>query len=291
MERATEGSGLFRFTRDRILAMAWLLGACVLAAVVPALITRPWQIDGRTYFGIWTGASLYELPPNTQGAYLYSPVFAQLFTPFTHLPWSWFGVLWPAAAACAYIWLVKPIGWLWGVPILTLGLEDATIGNISWLLALTCALGLRRPWIWCVAILTKITPAVGIVYFIAQRNWRALAGIASATLLAVGVSYLLDPGLWSDWLWFLAEHRSGDPLLPLRTLSAAAIAFVAARTSRPWLIPFAILLASPVLMVYSLGVLAAVPRLLPAEFLARARQPFGPPVAFARRVLDLPLSQ
>lgn len=291
MERLIEDSGLFKFTRDRALALAWILGACVLAAVVPALVTRPWQIDGRTYFGIWTGTSLYELPPNTQGAYLYSPVFAQLFTPFTHLPWSWFAVLWPAAAVCAYIWLIKPIGWIWGIPFLTLGLDDATIGNISWLLALTCALGMRRPWIWWVAILTKITPAVGILYFITQRNWRAVAGITGATALAVGASYALEPTLWSEWLSFLVEHRSGDPLLPVRTLCAATIVVLAARTKRPWLLPVAILLSSPVLMVYSLGVLAAVPRLLPEELLARARQPFGSPAAFARRVLDLPLSQ
>lgn len=279
--------GLFTPTRDRALALLWLLGGLAYAVVGSVLLTRPWQIDGRTFFTVWRGEHLYTLPPNTQGAYLYSPAFAQLISPLTHLSWHWFGVFWPVAAFCVYVWLIKPIGWVWGVPLFGFCLEDVTIGNISWLLALTCVLGMRRPAVWSFALLTKITLGIGLLWFAVQGKWRECLSAIAATSLVVVSSFALGPHHWTDWISFLNDHRAGSNWLLVRVLFAVLVMVRAAQTHRPWLIPVAMVLATPVLMVYSLGMLAAIPRLLSPQSLERARKPFGSPSELLRRVLDL----
>jgi hypothetical protein len=69
---------------------------------------------------------------------------------------------------------------------------------------------------------------------------------------------------------------------------AAGLVWYGARKDRAWLIPVAMFLATPVVMAYGLGMLAAIPRLLSTDAQARARAPFGTPAQFVRRVLDIP---
>ncbi|HSN07140.1 MAG TPA: hypothetical protein VLV82_07315, partial [Candidatus Angelobacter sp.] len=90
--------GLFRPTRDRALAISWLASGTVVALVGPQLVTRRWMIDGATYFDVWRASPMYHLPPNAHGAYLYSPVFAQIVAPLTLMPWWAFSALWLLAA-------------------------------------------------------------------------------------------------------------------------------------------------------------------------------------------------
>jgi hypothetical protein len=210
----------------------------------------------------------------------------------TWLPYAWFTAVWFALATSAYVWLVRPIGWVWGVPLLTLGLEDATIGNTAWLMALACVVGLgRRPGFWAVPLLTKITPAVGAVWFAARRDWGACIQLAAVSALAIGASWLMSPQLWEQWLDFLIAHRMQDATLIPRVLCAVGLIAVAARNQRAWTIPIAMYIATPVLMVYGLGMLAAIPRLMHPEEIERARQPFGPLNGLLRRALDLPRRQ
>ena len=94
----------------------------------------------------------------------------------------------------------------------------------------------------------------------------------AVALLAVSV--LVSPGAWQDWFDFLREQRrrllrawstcppwpspspwwSGFPL-------ALVLVVVAARTDRPWLVPVAMVLASPVVGWGTFALLAAIPRL------------------------------
>ncbi len=285
-----EKAGLFTPTRDRVLALAWLASGTIVVLVSLKLFVRRWMIDGATFYDVWRVSPMYHLPPATQGAYLYSPLFAQVISPLTHLPWWAFSAVWLLAATGAYVWLVAPVGWLWAIPLLGLAPEDVTIGNTAWLLATACVIGMRSPAAWAVPVLTKITTGVGLIWFVPRRDWRALAAAAAATAVAVGLSWVIAPQLWLEWVAFLSENRSHDPWLVFRVLLAAALVWNASLRDRAWLIPVAMYVATPVLMVYGLGMLCAIPRLLSPEALARARAPFGTPAQFARRVLDLPLA-
>lgn len=280
--------GLFTPTRDRALLLTWLVAGTVLVLVLLKLFTRDWMIDGKTFYDVWRLTPMYNLPPATTGAYLYSPLFAQLIAPLTYLPWWLFSTLWLAAAAATYLWLVRPVGWLWAVPLLALAVEDATLGNTNWLLAAACVLGMRWSGFWAIPVLTKITTGVGLIWFLARRDTRALIIAAACTVTAIGLSWLLSPGLWSEWVAFLWTNRSHDPLLLPRLALAIGLVWHASLKDRAWLIPVAMFLATPVLVVYGLGLLAAIPRLLSPEAQARARAPFGTLTEFTRRVLDLP---
>ena len=268
--------------------MAWLVAGTVVVLVCLKLFTRRWMIDGATFYDVWRVSPMYNLPPNTQGAYLYSPLFAQLISPLTPFPWWAFSALWLLAATAVYVWLVTPVGWFWAIPLLGLALEDATIGNTAWLLAAACVVGMRWPAAWAVPVLTKITTGVGLIWFIPRKDWRALATAAGATAVGVASSWLLAPQLWREWIAFLMENRSNDLWLIVRLSTAAALVWYGSVKDRAWLIPVSMYLATPVVMVYGLGMLCAIPRLLSPESQARARAPFGTPGEFVRRVLDMP---
>ncbi len=45
-------------------------------------------------------------------AYLYSPAFAQVISVTTWLPWPVFAALWAGLEAAAFLWLLRPLGWL-----------------------------------------------------------------------------------------------------------------------------------------------------------------------------------
>jgi hypothetical protein len=89
------------------------------------------------------------------------------------------------------------------------------------------------------------------------------------TAIVAGILCALDPTPWSDWVQFLFDHRDGTPdsrvSFILRCLAAAALIVVGSRKQWSFLIPPAMVLASPVLVsVVPWTILAALPRLLMA---------------------------
>ena len=48
-------------------------------------------------------------------------------------------------------------------------------GQLDMVFAVVAVLGLRWPALWAVPLLTKITPGIGIVWFLVRREWRSLA--------------------------------------------------------------------------------------------------------------------
>jgi hypothetical protein len=86
------------------------------------------------------------------------------------------------------------------------------------------------------------------------------AGVAVA-------SYLLDPGLWREWLHLLTSNAgtgAGSALVPpvlVRLPFAVVLVAWGAWTDRSWTVPAAMVLATPVAGVAALVVLAALPRL------------------------------
>ena len=255
------------------LALSWALGLSLALVAWQFHHTQaPLGVDSHAYWSAFRGP-MYDHAPDTRDAFLYSPAFAQALWPLAQLPWPVFGVLWSSLSVLGLVRLLRPLGWRWVVPILLLCAPEILSGNIFWLLALVAANGLRHPSLWAVPLLTKVTPALGPLWFATRREWQPLLVSSCASAAAVLVSWTLDPDLWHQWLTFLLDHASqarsretGSSTLPPLTLRlplAVLLTIWAARTDRPWGLPAAMVLATPVSGIAALTMLTALARLSP----------------------------
>ena len=87
-------------------AVPGLLSACPHAVLMADRCGIGW--DAHAYYVAWSG-DLYDHAPGTLDAYNYSPLFAQVIWPLTHLPWPVFCALFIGAAAARIAWLVRPL--------------------------------------------------------------------------------------------------------------------------------------------------------------------------------------
>jgi hypothetical protein len=227
-------------------------GLVVAGAAASLLVGwRSWQgpaIDAHAYW-INRPPVSYEATPGVDGAYLYSPAFAQLLSPLTALPWELFLALWLAAMLLVLGWLVGPLLLL---PAVVLTTNEITYANIHFFLAAAIVIGFRHPWSWSLVLLTKVTPGVGVAWFLARREWRSLAIALGATAAIAAISFALEPAGWAAWLQMLmssaggAGHAAAVPgPLWLRLLVALALTLWAGRTDRAWLVPVAAFIALP----------------------------------------------
>lgn len=256
-----------RLRRDTALLAAVVFS--VFSVLVYAEQGHQLGVDSHAYWNAWRG-NLYDAAPGTLDAYLYSPAFAQALWPLSLLPWDLFRVLWLAFALVTLLWLVRPAPPVLALTLLLLSTHELLSGNVNWLLAAAVVVGFRRPGAWVVPLATKVTIAVGPIYFGARGEWRELGRCLLFAVLVLGASMLLAPHLWVEWVDFLASHaqsageRTGAvvwPPLVYRLPVALAIVVWAARSNRPWWLPIAMILASPVGGSGQLALLAAVPRL------------------------------
>lgn len=194
-------------------------------------------------------------------AYVYSPAFLQLIAPITALPWQAFMAVWTALIIVAIRFLTGPqLLWL-GIPV---GLMELAGGNISLFLAVAMVVGFRWPAAWAFVLLTKITPGIGLVWFVVRREWSALAMALAATAAVVGVSAMMLPAAWTDWLAVLQSiaGREGTwAAVPIpffaRLPIALAVVVWGARTDRRWTVPVAGMIALPALWYGGLSMLLA----------------------------------
>lgn len=266
----------------------WLVAALTVNLCVELVRRLGLGWDSHAYWLAWHGP-MYDAAPNTVDAYLYSPAFAQAFWPLAQLPWPVACAITVAAPAGALAWLLRPLGAFWAIPLWLIGLAETLSGNIFWLLALCALWGLKHPWLWAVPALTKVTPALGPVWFAVRREWRQLGVSVGATALVVAVSYAISPELWSQWLTFLTDNAGGAGhglgsafSLPLvvRLPLALALVVAGALTGRRWLLPVAMVVATPVTSIACWVVLAAIPRI------QRDRLQRDQPAPLAARVRD-----
>jgi hypothetical protein len=248
------------------------LGAIAALAIWLAitLLTEPYDWatigpghDARPYW-----AAVFEAPYATSrvgehNAYLYSPAFLQAIAPLRALPWQAFVGAWTALLLATTAYLVGPA--LLAVGLL-IALPEIFGGNITLLLAAAIVLGFRWPATWSFVLLTKVTPGIGLLWFAARREWRALGIAVGATALLVAISYVFTPaGVWSDWLSELSANATAPidsgslpiPLLARLPVAALLIAWGAAGNRR-WVLPIGCLLALPVIWYGSLSLLVAV---------------------------------
>lgn len=224
---------------------------------------HPWTfpgVDARAYWQVdlahpYVGSGVGDL-----STYLYSPAFAQLMAPLSALPFPVFNALWTALLIVVFAWLVRP--WPWAALILLLPVSyELFVGNVHFLIAAVIVLGFRSPAAWAFPILTKITPGVGILWFLFRREWRPLA-IASGSVAAISlVSFAITPSAWVDWLTFLLASPGRSEWLVVRVLIACLLVALGARSGRRWLVPVAVWLSLPVVWVNAWVILLAVIRL------------------------------
>jgi hypothetical protein len=189
--------------------------------------------------------ALYAIPWGQDTAYVYSPAFAQILGPLGGLSYPAFEVVWTMLAAVALYAIARE----W-TPI-ALVIVGAELGNnIFVLLALVVAFGERRPALWAFALLTKPTLGVCLLWFVLRRQWAKLGEALALTAVIAGLSALVAPVLWGEWIAILAQNHSAwgmiIPLpLPERLVIAAVIVIIAAGRGWPVLLPLAALFALP----------------------------------------------
>ena len=259
--------------RNRLRQLPHVAGALGLAGfyvwalvVQPSFGGKPFGVDAMAYWMASTADPYAGAAAGLPGAYLYSPAFLQALTPLQLMPWDVFIGTWLALQLIALAWLLTPLGALafLAFPPVT---SEVLIGNIHAFLAVALVVSVARPWAWVLPLLTKVSPGVGLAWYVGRRDWRALAWALGATLAVVVVSFAFAPALWFEWFERLrgAEGRGGPAwtlLLVARLALAALLSVYAGWRGRPALLPIAFYLALPIPWLEGLTMLGAVPRLL-----------------------------
>jgi Glycosyltransferase family 87 len=272
-----------RLDRSTALLVAGIVAAIVVWLLAIALsdptidVSEPFSgrfvtaQDARSYYG-FDLANLYagRTNWNTIGAYPYSPAFAQIVYPLDLLPWPAFVAAWTAILIVAAFLLTGRDLFLVG---LLVGLMEIAGGNISLLLTLAIVAGFRYPWTWALVLLTKITPGVGLLWFLLRREWRQLSIALAATAAVTIVSFLLMPDAWRAWIDLLraATGKGGTwaaipiPLVVRGPIGVLLIVWGAPRNQR-WVVPVGAMLALPALWYGSLSmILGVIPLTTPEE--------------------------
>jgi hypothetical protein len=259
-----------RFLPVALAAIGLAVGlAFALSPYRPPDADTVWRMGQSGHYGV-----TWAVDVNSR--YVYPPVLAQLVGVFSPFGWPAFIVVWEGVLFVG-LWIALR---RWSVPVLAIALVSSIvwgfeaplsdplitllIGNIQILVAASIVVGFRHPAAWAFVLLTKIGPGVGLLWFVARREWRQL-GIALGTTAAIAaVCVAIAPGLWADFVRF-ALNNAGTPspvaLFPVPLLVRLPIACVAiwwaARTDRPWVVPLAAGMASLALYQWTWVTMAA----------------------------------
>jgi ABC-type cobalt transport system substrate-binding protein len=243
--------------------VAWIVGLVVLVFSVSGF-----GADSSAYWRGLRGAGYGSL---TYTDYHYAPVFTQVFRPLAMvMPQTAFSVLFSLFARAGVVWLLRPLGWRLALPWTLACSQQWLSGNIDWAIAVALVAGFRRPALWAVPFFTKIVNTLGPVWFLVRGEWRRFAE-SVGTIVAVGLlSWLVSPTEWTAYIAFLMDNALKSGVVPTQILGlpfqlragvALLLVIWGARTDRLWTLPVAVTLASPVLHLGPLCILAALPRL------------------------------
>jgi hypothetical protein len=207
--------------------------------------------------------------------YLYSPVFAQVISPFRLVGFEFFVAAVRAAELACALWLAGPVLFiaLFLGPVAT----EINVANINLILAVAIALSFRWPALWSLVLLTKPTMGIGLLWFVIRRDWRAVGIALGATAAITAVSFTINPGAWFDYVGALQSTYStpGWPFpFPIWTRLPLALPLVVwgAYTNRPWAVALGSMLAAPRLYFLSPVLLLGLLPLMPnAAFAQRLR--------------------
>jgi hypothetical protein len=182
-----------------------LLGVIVAAAYWLQLTTGGGNpVDARTYYGIRLDDLYGGWVLGAPDAFQYAPVVAQAIHVWRILPFEAFVAVWRAAELVCLAWLAGPLT----LPLLFWGpvASEVNAGNVNLFLAAAIAAGFRHPGSWAFVLLTKVTPGVGLLWFVVRRELAAVRIAAVVTACIVVVSFVIMPGQWIAWLGLLGGH-------------------------------------------------------------------------------------
>ena len=195
-------------------------------------------------------------------AYVYPPALAEALRPLAALPFEVFALVWRVLLVLALATMSGPLLLLalFSPPVAS----EINLGNIHLLLAFVAVAGLRYPWLWSFALLTKVTPGIGLLWFVVRREWRSLAVALGATAVIAVASFVVDPAAWFAWLGVLQANVGNyeDPRVPVpfvvRFPVAVALIVWGARKDQRWTVPVSAMLALPVFWYVSFSMLVGV---------------------------------
>lgn len=220
----------------------------------------PIGADAVAYWRVDPGAP-YTFGGEVSGAFRYSPVAAAICSLVGWLPWNVFLVSWLVVLAACYVVIARTwaLAGLIFLPILL----SWYVGSLDIALAAALVAAPRWPALWAIALLTKVTPAVGLIWHAVRGEWRQLAIAVGLTAALVVPSMLLTPQLWVDWIRSVqiaqAMHPYAEPLpLPMRIALAVGVVAWGARTDRQWTVVAGGTLAVPGLDTKTIAMLAGV---------------------------------
>jgi len=270
-EEPTPGPRQVNLRRLLPLTALYLVTLALAGIQVGVALHEDLGTDAHAYWHVWR-APMYSTGPMTRDAYLYSPAFAQAIWPLTLIPWfTVFALLVAMGNGVLLLWLLRPLGWLWAVPLTVFLLPELVNGNIFIPLAAMAVLGFRYPGVWAFSALTKVAPTVMPVWWLARREWRPLLVFVGTTAVVATVSAVLAPHLWVEWMshlvrWATTESQqrlgiAGFLPLAYRAPAGIVLVIIGARRDWRWSVPVAALLCTPVVWLGSYAWLAAIPRI------------------------------
>jgi len=226
---------------------------------------RPAVFDAYAYWSTHAGLDYSAAHQGPTGEYLYSPAFAQAIGPLTALPWTVFLGLWTVLASIPLVWLAGR----YALPLFILPPVFMSIvaGQLDLAFAAVVLLGLRWPIAWVLPILTKVTPGIGLLWFLVRGEWRSLGVALAATAGVALVSAALQPDAWAGWLAMLTRLDFPEPggglwFLPLplwfRLFVSAALIAWGAPSDRRWVLPIGVCLSLPTVWLISPTILIAL---------------------------------
>jgi hypothetical protein len=272
--------------RQRLVIAAVSLAVLVIAGI--GYVVANEAADARVMYEIGLASPYAGYRPSHPG-FPYSPLVAQLLQPLQALPWPVFHAIIVGGELAALAWLIGlPLAALLAFVQAPLLVDDLRVGNIQLMVTALVVIGFTRPPAWAGALLTKVSPGIGLLWFVERREWRRVALAIGTTAALALVSFTFAPQLWFDWFHLLtgspladAQHLAPLPFVA-RIAVGAAVVLVAAISDRAWLVPLGMAIATPEYGSQWL-ILLAMPRLFfhrpaPGELEDGHQQVVGQPV-------------
>jgi hypothetical protein len=239
----------------------------MMASVATAVVVwAEFTIVGGMPVDAWCFYDIDPAAPYWKAAYqfLYSPAAAQVMAVARLFTFETFVAVVRAAELAVTVAITGPF-----FPLVVFWsplASEFNAANINMLIVGVAIWGVRWPALWSFVLLTKVTPGIGLIWFLVRGEWRSLAIASAATLAIAAASIAVMPGLWLDWIAFLTTIRPSDGV-PLWARIAAAAALVAwgGRTDRRWTLVIAVTIAMPRLYLMTPAMLLGLLYFLPVR--------------------------
>ncbi len=150
-------------------------------------------------------------PYDPARCFLYSPPIAQLMLVIQAVvPFDVFYTSLRVLEMIALAVITGPaIGPVLFIPAVVIEINAA---NVNILLVGAVLLGFRYPWTWAFVILTKVTPGIGLLWFVVRREWGHVFIALGVTAALSALSFVLAPWMWVAYLEGLTTEPDESPV-------------------------------------------------------------------------------